>query len=352
MMMENRNITRRQFISTTSTAAMLTMGGGLSQAFVEDSKARSRKTVLSFYCDDTGPYRAGVEAFEKFLDYCVEQGISGESSVILGGSGRCMSRNSTDKERAYLKQVRRAFECGIDTHMEIMTHGGLFDFEKDSIPENIVHEGLWLHEPQVTVEEYQNYFASIIAEGERAGIQFTGLTWPGCGCDACTKRYAELRAAGVKDPNPAAWEALLNLIKQGKFRGRTVSCFFGSSETDYGIHMKASEGDHGVYDLMPNARDNFGIWDNDPARVNPDYYITKDGKSGIIVQHVRKGAPYCVWYGHWQGLNPVNGVGWSAFTTVVDRIHEHLRDQVVWMRPSEITDRYHAAGGWSFLDSI
>ena len=81
LMMENRNITRRQFISTTSTAAMFTMGSGLSQALVEDSKTRSRKTILSFYCDDTGPYRAGVEAFEKFLDYCAEHGISGESSV-------------------------------------------------------------------------------------------------------------------------------------------------------------------------------------------------------------------------------------------------------------------------------
>ena len=36
------------------------------------------------------------------------------------------------------------------------------------------------------------------------------------------------------------WKALLNLAKQGKFRGRTVPCFFGSSETDYGIHRKAA----------------------------------------------------------------------------------------------------------------
>jgi hypothetical protein len=142
---------------------------------------------------------------------------------------------------------------------------------------------------------------------------------------------------------------LLNLAERGKFRGRTVSCFFGSSETDYGIHLKASDGDCGIYDLMPNAMDNFGIWENDPARVKPDYYITEDGESGIIVEHVRKGAPYCIWYAHWQGLNPVNGVGWNAFTTVVGRIHKHLRDQVVWMRPTDITGRYHAAGGWSFL---
>jgi len=352
-MMENRKITRRRFINAASTAAVFTMISGSSQAYSKTSdKRQSRKTVLSFYCDDTGPYRAGAEAFEIFLNYCAENGISGESSVILGGAGRSMSRNPTDEEQAYLSQVRRAFECGIDTHMEIMTHGGLFDFAGNNIPEDAAHEGLWLHEPEVTVEEYQDYFASIIAEGEKAGIQFTGLTWPGCGCEVCTKRYAELRAAGVTEPNPGVWQALLNLTKQGKFRGRTISCFFGSSETNYGIHLKAQDGEHGVYDLMPNAKDNFGIWENNPERINPDYYITQDGESGIIVDHVRKGAPYCVWYAHWQGLNPVNGLGWSAFTTVIERINRHLRDRVVWMRPSEITARYHAAGGWQFLDSV
>jgi hypothetical protein len=152
--------------------------------------------------------------------------------------------------------------------------------------------------------------------------------------------------------NPAVWQALVRLVRQERFRGRTISSFHTSSETDFGIHLKASDGEYGVYDLMPNAMDRFGIWENDPARVEPDYYITEDGESGIVTEHVRSGAPYCLWYAHWQGLNPVNGVGWGAFTTVVERIHTHLRDQVVWMRPSEITDRYHAAGGWGFTGSL
>jgi hypothetical protein len=45
-------------------------------------------------------------------------------------------------------------------------------------------------------------------------------------------------------------------------------------------------------------------------------------------------------------------VGWRAFTTVVQRIRKHLSDRVVWMRPSDITDRYHKAGGWDFLDHL
>ena len=221
----------------------------------------------------------------------------------------------------YLKQVARAWECGIGSHMEIMTHGGLFDFENNSVPKDAQHEGVWLHEPEVAVEQYERYFGNIIAEGDRAGVRFTGFTWPGCSCEACTKRYKELRAAGHTEPNPAMWQALLNLARQGKFRGPTVPCFFGSNEANVEPHRKAADGQFGVYDSMPNAGDYFATYRNSEEYVKPDYYITADGKSGIIVRHVETGAPYCLWYSHWQGVNPVNGKGWEAFNTVIARIH-------------------------------
>jgi len=310
------------------------------------------RTLLSFYCDDTSPDVAGSKAFQTFLEYCAEQEIAGESSCILGGNGHSMSRHPTAAEQEFLGQVRRAWKCGIDTHMELMTHHGRFDFEADREEEGAIHEGVWLYEPATTVAEYASYFGRIIAEGERAGLRFTGLTWPGCSCPACERRYAELRAQGHTKPNPAVWQALLNLARDGKFRGRTVPCFFDSSEREYGLHRKASDGRCAVYDLMPNALDHFGIWENNPDRVNPDYYITADGKSGIIVRRVEEGSPYCVWYAHWQGLNPVQGTGWRAFTTVVERVRKHLGDRVAWMRPSDVTDRFHTAGGWGFLDNL
>lgn len=345
--------TRRRFLGAAATSAAAAALGCLPSALAQDSgKPHGRKTILSFYCDDTGPYAAGAKAFQTFLDYGAEQGIAGESSAILGSSGHSMTRRPNEEERAYLEQVGRAWKCGIDTHMELMTHRGRFDFDADREPDGAGHEGLWLYEPAVTVEQYQRYFEGILAEGERAGLRFTGLTWPGCGCDVCTRRYAELRAGGHTKPNPAVWQALLALAKQGRFRGRTVPCFFGSSETDGAIHRKAADGEHAVYDLMPNVMDHFGIWENDPAHVDPDYYVSADGKSGILVRHVQAGAPYAIWYAHWQGLNPAKGVGWRAFTTVVERIRKHLAGRVVWMRPSQITDRYHKAGGWGFLDDL
>ena len=299
------------------------------------------KTALSFYVDDTNPYVVPPKAFKQFLDFVDGEGIRGESSVILGydweGQG-CLGHPSGDPMEAYIDQVQRAFACGIEAHCELYTHHGLFDFESHCMPEDAIHEGLWLYEPAVTVDEYEAYFAHILDEADRLGFHYTGITWPGCGCEACTRRYQELHDAGVTDPNPNFWQALLNLVQAWRFRGNTVPCFFGGELEEAEPHLRASEGLYGVYTLPPNVGDRFGIWENDLQYVNADYYITEDGRSGRIVDLVRSRAPYCLFYAHWQGLNPANGVGWKAFTQVIRRIHKHLRGQVLWMRPSEYTD--------------
>ena len=299
-------------------------------------------TVLSFYCDDTNPYCAPPSAFQTFLDFAAAEGIAGEASVILGygwAEHGLLSRASSDVQRAFLAQLPRAYDCGIDTHCELLTHGGLYDWRSGRVPEGAIHEGVWTYEPAVSVDEYEAYFEQLIAEGERIGVRYTGVTWPGCGCEACTRRYQELRAQGVAQVNPHLWRALLNLATRGRFRGRTVPCFVASWVPECAARLMAGQDGYGVYDLPPTAADRFGIWLNDPARVDADYYITADGQAGRIVELVRAGAPYCIFYCHWQGLNPANGVGWGAFTQMVARVRRYLGDQVVWMRPSAYTDQ-------------
>jgi len=314
----------------------------------DKKETKEKKMILSFYLDDTSPGIAGPEALKTFLDYCKANGVKGESTVVLGYDGESMAVDPDSLEIRFLEYASKSYESGIDTHMEIMTHHELFDFEAGKMNEDGIHEGLWLHEPEVAEETYRSYFANILDHGKQAGIAFTGFTWPGCGCDACSTRYAEFREQGPLKFNPAVYEALLEVTRQGKFRTSVIPIFYESSETDYKIMQKAADGEYAVYDLMPNAEDRFGIWDNTMDMVDPDYYISEDGKSGIIVKHLEEGAPYCMWYMHWQGLNPESGVGWEAFMTVVERVNRHLADRVVWMRPSDIVEKYHAAGGWGF----
>jgi hypothetical protein len=300
------------------------------------------KIPLSFYLDDTNPYDAPPSAFRTFLDFASSEGIAGESSLIFGYnwlSHGLISRPTTADQAAYLDQLGRAFSCGIDSHCELLTHLGRFDFAQNRMPADAIHEGLWLYEPGVTVQEYESYFGNILSEGEQVGLRFTGVTWPGCGCDACTRRYADLAAQGITQPNPNFWQALHHLAQQGRFRSRTVPCFFGGEVEQASATRMAGDGPYGVFNLPPNAADRFGLWLNSPAHVDPDYYITADGRAGRLVDLVRQRVPYILFYAHWQGLNPANGVGWPAFTQVVRRIHTHLRDEVEWVRPSEYTDR-------------
>jgi hypothetical protein len=294
-----------------------------------------RKTVLSFYCDDTNPFTAPPEAFARFLDFVASEGAAGESSFIPAYG---FADHGGRMPEPYLEQVRRAHSCGIDTHFELMTHSGLYDFRENRMPGGAVHEGLWMREPGVTAAEYEAYFGAIIAEAAEHGVQYTGMTEPGCGCAACELRRAELARDGIAGFNPGVWTALLSLARKGKFRGRTVPCFIGTFKEQCSAVRLAGDAEHGVFDLSPNADDRFGIWLNDPARVDPDYYISADGRTGRIAEEVRAGAPYCVFYCHWQGLNPANGAGWEAFTRVVGRVNEYLRDEVAWMRPSAYTD--------------
>ena len=345
-----RAISRRNFLKTTTATLALAAIPGFG--FSIKRKKQPDKMILSFYMDDTNPEIVKADAYKEFLEYCQAGGIKGESSVILGYNGKSIVETHDDNQRMYLGHAKESYIKGIDSHMEIMTHHELYDFKAGMKNEAGIHEGLWLHEPAVTVEEYQRYFSDILAEGEKAGIKFTGLTWPGCSCNACTLRYAELRSSGPLHINKAVFDALLNLAKEGKFRSRVIPIFYESSETEFGIFKKTTDGKFGVYDLMPNVLDHFGIWENSPEHVDPDYYISEDGKSGIILRHLENKAPYCMWYMHWQGVNPEKGVGWEAFKTVTSRIKKHLNKQVAWMRPSDIVKSYHDAGGWSFVADL
>ena len=337
---------RREFLKTCAAAAAgLSLVGHPAMAAPQADKAREQKgrdvmdkTVLSFFCDDTSTYRSA--SFGAFLDYVKAEGLGGESTVLIApGSGSdLLSEVNSDLERRYVEQLRRAYDCGIGSHMEVMTHGGKFDFDLRRVPAGAIYEGLWLHEPAVSVEEYEAYFGGIIAEGEKIGVRFTGLTWPGGGGPEVDRRYAELRRQGITNLNPNCWQALLNLAKKGKFRNRTVPCFVhGGGE----VRQMAADGPCGVYDMPVIGEDWLGRWDNITERVNPDYYVTADGQGGHIAQAVREGRPYCFFHAHWQGLNPGTGVGWEPFKLVVGRIKEHLGDRVVWMPPSEFTDRWH-----------
>jgi hypothetical protein len=51
-----------------------------------------------------------------------------------------------------------------------------------------------------------------------------------------------------------------------------------------------------------------------------------------------------MFYTHWQGVNPLTGIGWQAFTQVMARVEKYLGNDIEWMRPSDYLERVHKGG--------
>ena len=115
MAKEDAGMKRREFLRKCAWAAaglslLPRVGGAAETGAGPENDADSstsggkpmNKTVLSFFCDDTSPWRASPSAFGDFLDYVQSEGIAGESSVILalGSGGRVLSEPRSDAERA------------------------------------------------------------------------------------------------------------------------------------------------------------------------------------------------------------------------------------------------------------
>ena len=140
-----KHVSRRDFLKSSSAA--LALAAMPVNGYLLSGRKKRNKMILSFYMDDTNPEIVKADAFKYFLDYCMGYGIRGESSAILGYSGKSIAADPDDNQRIYAWQVKQAHQKGIDTHMEVMTHNTLFDFRNGRKNEGGIHEGLWLHEP-------------------------------------------------------------------------------------------------------------------------------------------------------------------------------------------------------------
>ena len=299
------------------------------------------RTPVSFFLDDVAPYATGVPGREgelcpidaaalvEVLDYFKARGLAGAISVIPGMCG-LLTRPKDAHERRFAEVVGRFGDYPVDPHMEIMTHGPLFDFSRMAPAEGDSTEMARLDDHTVSVEAYRDYFLGTIRVGRELGICYTGLSTPGT----------------HPDINSNVWVALLELAEAGKFPNYAVPVFATIEEGTIPMapRAKAVRGRFGVYDVSSGVWDYMASWRNAPDWVNVDHYLDAEGH-GRLAALIKAASPMALFHMHWQGLNPQTGLGWKAFQKMIDRLMSQFGNRIVLQRPSEIAAAFHQTQG-------
>lgn len=304
---------------------------------VEKLPRYRNRAMTSFIIDDARAVTPeSARAFIELSRWVEQAGIKGECSAVCG-----MERTPEGKairlDSDYSAEVARASKTHLDTFMEVMTHGALYDFEHDRIFTHGPHECVWLNDRSRPVSEYQQYFENIARIAHAAGFRHSGLTQPGCGCRFCVEYFAanHLHWDG-KELNSAATEALLNMAEKGLLAGPVACVFVGvTPQGPADVTVLAERGRFGVYDAPPVV----GLHDEDWER--PDIYVSSDGKEGRLSEALEQGTKTLIYFAHWGQLYPMKGARFEGFKEVANRLNKHHGDKIVWMRPTEIAAYRH-----------
>ncbi len=297
------------------------------------------RTRVSFFLDDMAPYATGVpgredewcpidgDALIEVREYMKARGLAGAMSVIPGMCG-LLTRPKDAHERKFAEALGRLGDYPMDPHMEIMTHGALFDFSKMVLTEDGSTEMDWLDDHTISVAACRDYFLGTIKVGRELGVHYTGFSTPGT----------------HPDMNPNVWTAFLELAEAGEFPNEVVPVFATVEEGTIPMapRSKAVRGRFGVYDVASGVWDYIASWRNSPDWVNVDHYLDAEG-NGFLADLIKAESPMALFHMHWQGLNPQTGLGWKAFQEMIDRLMSQFGDRILWQRPSEIAAAFHRA---------
>lgn len=301
------------------------------------------RVMASFIVDDVyAATDAEAAAYLRFSEWVESAGLRGQASAMLGFA-RDASGRAVPTHPAFAKELARASSAHLEAHMEIFTHGRLYDFAADCMRTDGPHEGIWLRDRDRAEAEYRAYFEGIAVRAHALGIRHAGLTLPGCGCAECIAFKKERGVSSrAEDLNPGVARALLGLAKEGRLLSPAVTLFIGKAEGPADAFCQREDGRFAVYDVPPCVNgDRFGRWENDPQFIDLDAYLSPDGRRGELVDALARGSHTLVWYGHWQSIRPDTGVGFAPFGELAERVRKHFGEKIVWMRPSQIAAYRH-----------
>jgi len=268
----------------------------------------------------------------EFGEWCAENGVKGKFSVIpcpaaLGCIDEGLPLFGKEQIESWLRMCREVIAPSFDITPEMLTHTFVLDLKTlKPVEPRIWEQYEWerLEDYQLTVE-YIRLACKIL---DNVGLPPTGVTSPGGFGGRSLDLYAKATGAAVSDVT-----------------GKKTPFFFkriqNAPKVDVPVWYADREAGTAVGEIIACTGDWTGSWTG-YEKVNPDYYITADLKSGRLPEVIDAGGP-CVLCSHWQGFYGMhNGDrrGFKTLQTVVKRLRERDPDAEYtrWCKVSEITD--------------
>ena len=367
----NENISRRRFITSLTTAGVVSSGAGLIQSAETVPGAAPLKanvcnpllrTPLSLIIDDSCPVinkayywikqrhdwrlrncpetrPSGWEIYYDKLDkmpnaipaafaarwgeWCVEQGIRGKFSIVPfpAGVGRVDKGFPGFPESELVDWLRVAKETiwrNFDLTPEMLSHTRVVDLKTWQLTEQW-EQFEWVNPP---VDQLTDYIAAAMQLLKNVGIPCEGVTSPGNFGKEKEDAYAQavLDASIRINNNSRPFYFLWNVLDKMP----TVP-----------IHHAKKDKGSAVASIVGCAGDWFGATGYGTA--NPDLFITEDLQGGRLPAVLKKELP-SILVGHWPCFYVNDQIGFKVLETVKSRLdaYDPDRTKTIWMKNSEI----------------
>jgi hypothetical protein len=275
----------------------------------------------------------------KFADWSGEQGVKGKYSIVpypacVGRLDAELPGWSPREVQASVELVRSRLLPNWDIHPEMVTHTRVIDLRTGHpFPErSLKFMENWDWTTGKSADEIAAYQAYALKILKNVGLPCEGVTTPGGYGSRARPQLAQATLESVRDvfgaKVPHYFRDAFDAGPESVAPRVELASGLGGSDPRCVVSIVACTGDW------------TGGWDNSEPE-GADKYITADGQGGRVVEILRRGEPACL-LSHWTGIW-WNGQerGFKVMQEVVRRL-DHRRDEVVWLKLSEIA-RYWAA---------
>lgn len=275
----------------------------------------------------------------KFADWCGEREIKGKYSIVpypacVGWVDRELPGWTHQQLQQSIQLVNDRLAPGWDIHPEMISHTWAIDIRTGRPYPQRTQDFMenWGFSVGLTPDQMTDYLAYALRILKNAGFTCDGVTTPGGFGNRSRK---SLSIGALRACREVFQAEIPHYFRHLYTDDRSVA-----PRVENARRIDSDQAEC-VVSIIGCTGDWFGGWDGlTPGE--SDKFITADLQSGRMVEVIQRQEP-AIMVCHWPGIY-YNGeeLGFQIFQTVVQRVHERFRDQVVWMKLSEIS-RYWAA---------